>query len=338
MIRSRRSDRFTEWDGNISTLTGANRPKVRDRVSPTSLQHYAECGFRYYSRSVLGLNIVEEPEELETMDAAARGTLVHQVLERFFRKVKESGRPALNESWTDEDRQLLLRILDEELAEARTRGLTGREVYLGHESKMLRADLLRFLDSDEEFRIETGALPVAFEIDIPEQQVAGVTMRGRVDRLDITPDGSRAWVIDYKTGSAYEYRKLRENPLAGGTKLQLPAYLAAAADASEARALYWFITSRGGFERIEFDATPENLALYERTVEAIVEGVNAGVFPAVSGDEDDFYGGWKNCGFCEFDRMCSRRRDYELLQKLESGEMTAWLRVAEAARPPEVSE
>ena len=30
-------------------------------------------------------------------------------------------------------------------------------------------------------------------------------LRGRVDRIDRTPDGKRAWVIDYKSGTIIEF-------------------------------------------------------------------------------------------------------------------------------------
>jgi hypothetical protein len=231
-----------------------------------------------------------------------------------------------------------MQTLDDHLDEARRRGLTGREVYAGHEARMLRADLNRFLEEDSAFRDETGAIPTDIEADIPETVVAGVTMRGRADRIDRTPDGSRAWVIDYKTGSLRPYESMQKgDPLDGGSKLQLPTYLAAVANVAEAQALYWFITRRGGFTQIPFEATPENMTRFQETVDAIVRGVSAGAFPAVSGDENDFYGGWDNCSFCDFDRMCSRRRDADFAAKSGHPEMASWHRVGEAARPPERS-
>ncbi len=336
MLSARRSNSFTEWDGNLATLAPSEWLTVRPKVSPTSLEHYATCGFRYFCRSLLGLTIVDEPEERETIDAAARGSLVHDVLERFFARMKELGRPQPGEPWTEDDRALLLQSLDSALGEAKARGLTGREVYSAHDARVLRADLIRFLEEDNAFRAETGAVPSAFEAEVPEQEIAGVSMRGRVDRVDVTPDGKRAWIIDYKTGSSHEYKDLAKgDPLGGGSKLQLPVYLAAAGKASEATALYWFITHRGGFERIEFDATPENKQRFRDTVEAIVEGVRTGAFPASSGEENDYFGGWNNCRFCDFDRVCSRRRDQEHSLKSSDAAMGPWFRVTETARPPE---
>jgi hypothetical protein len=94
---------------------------------------------------------------------------------------------------------------------------------------------------------------------------------------------------------------------------------------ADARALYWYITQKGGFNReIEYEPTTENQARFRRILEAIVEGVRAGAFPAVSGDEDEYYGGYENCRFCDFERICSRRRDQEFSLKSEDDAVGPW--------------
>jgi hypothetical protein len=154
-----------------------------------------------------------------------------------------------------------------------------------------------------------------------------------VDRVDVTPDGREAWVIDYKSGSAEDYRKeiTADNPLAGGTKLQLPVYMGAAPDAMDVHALYWFITKRGGFEAVSYEPAPEQRDAFPRTLQAIVAGIKAGSFPAVSGEDDEFYGKFKNCKFCDYDRICSRRRDLETAAKEEDPDVVAWRGVERAA-------
>jgi hypothetical protein len=159
-------------------------------------------------------------------------------------------------------------------------------------------------------------------------------MRGYVDRIDVAEDGRRAWVIDYKTGSTRSYEGMKDgtNPLVDGTKLQLPVYLAAVPGAEVAVPLYWFISSAGGFTQMKFETTPENMQRYEQTLAAILEGLKRGAFPAVSGETDDFYGGWKNCQWCDFARLCSRRRDDEFEDKQAHPDLQPWRRVAVTAR------
>ncbi|MCH7810919.1 MAG: PD-(D/E)XK nuclease family protein, partial [Chloroflexi bacterium] len=208
LLRARRSGVFTEWDGNVAEIDADLLVGPGKKVSPTSLETYGACGYRYFARSVLRLNVVDEPDEREMMDAAERGSVIHRVLERFFLHQQERGRPAVNETWTAADEKLLLQIADEELANAAARGQTGLEVYSKHEVRTIGSDLRQFLLADNAFRQETGAVPAEFEQAIPETEIAGVTLRGRVDRIDRTPDGRAAWVIDYKTGSTWEFRDL----------------------------------------------------------------------------------------------------------------------------------
>ncbi len=332
MLRARRSSRFTEWDGNLAALSDVAWLQLQKAVSPTSLEHYAVCGFRYLSRSLLRLNTVEEPAERDVMEATARGELIHRVLDTFFKEMKARRRPSPGEPWSEEDRTLLMRLAQQAMAQAGERGLTGLDLYSEHELRTMRADLGRFLEADSAFRRETGAVPTELETEIPPAEIAGVRLRGRVDRIDRTPDGKRAWVIDYKTGSSSGFADITSDPLMGGTKLQLPVYLQAVPDAAEALAMYWFITQKGGFERVTYEATAENRALFERAIAAIVGGIRAGSFPAVPGDENEYYGGFHNCQFCEFDRICSRRRDYELSAKGGDRDMAPWQEVARAAR------
>lgn len=332
MLRSRRSPNFTEWDGNLSVLQDDAWLELQSAVSPTNLEHYAACGYRYFGRSLLRLNTVEEPEEREMMDPATRGGLIHDVIERFFREQQMRGRPAPGEAWTDDDRRMIVAMLDDALADAQDRGLTGLDIYAGHEARTIRADLALFLEEDTKLRQHTGAIPSEFEAAVPETEVGGVTLRGRVDRIDRSPDGTHAWVIDYKTGSLHdEFEKMRDNPLAGGTKLQLPTYLHAVADAEHAQALYWFITRKGNYETVPYSPSPENDERFKQTLEAIVSGIRSGAFPAIPNEEKEFYNTFDNCGFCDFDRICSRRRDYEQAAKAGHADVAPWANVATVA-------
>ena len=100
LLRARRSRVLTEWDGNVAEIDGDLLIGSGRTVSPTSLEAYGACGYKYFARSVLRLNVVDEPDEREMMDAAERGSVIHRVLERFFLFQQERGRPAANETWT----------------------------------------------------------------------------------------------------------------------------------------------------------------------------------------------------------------------------------------------
>lgn len=333
MLRARAGNHFTEWDGNLADLANDTWLELQKAVSPTALEDYGVCGFRYLCKSLLRLNVFDEPEELEIIDPAERGSLIHATLEAFFKVQKERGRPVLNEAWAEEDLVFLLHLLDEQIAIAKQLGKTGLEIYANHDIRTIKSDMAHFLEADTTFRRETGALPSDFEIRTPEIDIAGVRLRGRVDRIDRSPDGKRVWVIDYKTGSKSPYKKIPSDPLVGGTKLQLPVYLEAARDAEEAHALYWFTSRKGNFDFVEYKASHENRVAFERTLGAIVTGIRSGAFPAVSDEENEQFGGFENCRTCGFDRICSRRRDYELAAKQGDPALSPWQAVAIAAHP-----
>jgi RecB family exonuclease len=333
LLAARRSDRFSEFDGNLAALAGRAFLPADAPVSPTVLEAYGACGFRFFLRSVLRLRGVEEPEEADTIGPAERGTLIHRTLERFFRRQAEHGRPAPHERWTPEDLEALLAVFEEEYERVRRLGRGGLDVYADFDRRVLRDDLAAFLERDSDFREQTGAGPVAFEQRLQPTRVGDVYLTGFVDRIDRTPDGRRAWVIDYKTGSPSPYEGLSAgDPLDGGARLQLPFYVFAAAGAEAVKALYWFVSRRADFKQVEYEDSSVNRDRFAATLAAVLAGVRAGSFPAVPGDEEDFRGGFTNCRFCDFDRLCSRRRDYELQAKWEDEALRPWRRVAETAR------
>jgi RecB family exonuclease len=195
----------------------------------------------------------------------------------------------------------------------------------------MRADLTAFLDYDSDFRAETGAVPADFELRVPATPGATVNLTGFVDRIDRSPDGSAAFVIDYKTGRADDELNAADTFM-GGTKLQLPVYVLAAAGATRIEALYWFISRRGEFKRVTYHENPVNRQRFERTLQAILDGVRAGSFPAVPGPEKEYYGSFDNCHYCAFDRLCTRRRMYEFQEKQADVGLNAWRTVGSTAR------
>jgi hypothetical protein len=103
-------------------------------------------------------------------------------------------------------------------------------------------------------------------------------------------------------------------------------------DAPEVEAAYWFISQRGGFERYEYRATLPNQQRYKQTLAAVLEGLKAGSFPASPGTFDDFYNVFDNCRYCDFDRLCSRHRDQESVDKADDEAFLPWRRIAGVAK------
>jgi hypothetical protein len=329
VVAARRSGRFTRFDGN---LAGLELPSPAERVtSATRLENWATCPFAYLIRNILQVDEVENPEDELQITPRDKGSLVHQALEDFILNVlqrPEPDRPGPHEPWSASDRALLADIGERVCGDYERRGLTGRPIFWHQDRRRIIADLLRFLDADSFYRASHGMRPLAAELEFgfPGARLGTVALalpdgravrfRGFADRVDVADDGT-LHVLDYKTGKADSYRGLSEdNPDVHGQLLQLAVYGQAArllhgTPETAVRAEYWFVSSRGRFERVGYAVTPAVLAHIGRTLQAMVNGIEAGVFPHYPTAQSTSIR--VECPYCDPDAMgvAELRRQYE---------------------------
>ncbi len=297
-----RSRQLTPFDGVLGEATlpallakmGPDRP-----LSPTALESYATCPYRFFLDKVLGLKELDEPEAVDRIDALTRGSLLHRVLQRFLEGLG-GRRPSL--AARDGDQQRLREIALEECESVEQRGLTGYPALWRHDRRSLLEDLVRWYDAELEdpdvARYDEAAYEVRFghawsdeetspiSVDDPiEIDADGARLRltGRIDRIEWSAAHAGMRVIDYKTGRS-DYGP-KEDALDGGRALQLPLYLLAAGrlldrNPEHGVAQYFYATRRG-----DFHAEP--------------------------GD----------CRFCAFDRLCDSSR--ELIRKAKEDDPLA---------------
>ena len=352
LSRARYGSRFTEWDGNVSSAASDARfaDNLLDRVhSPTSLQNWAKCPFSYFLGNVLRLGDTESPEDAHTITPLDKGNLIHGILEEFVNKaIKDGTLPAPAESWNDDHRQALLSIAERHFADFQARGVTGKPVMWRLESDGIRADLESFLEMDAANREKYGVSPMRLEAafgmdgedswDEASWRMKGgdaIKLRGYIDRVDVSPDGRSALVLDYKTGGSGYYNGLKDDPTDKGKLLQLGAYALAAerefGKRVDVRSAYWFPTSRGGFVlapseplSLQDDETRQR---FERVFATLASGVRGGIFPANPGGTGRY--GPENCGYCDFDSLCPSRRTVAWSKKKSDGAVAEYVGLAE---------
>ncbi|MBW3669354.1 MAG: PD-(D/E)XK nuclease family protein [Actinobacteria bacterium] len=326
-IAARRSHRLSRWTGLVGPLAG-EAGVFEDVQSPTGVQTWATCPRRFLFERVLRVAETLRPEDELQMSAVDRGNLIHAALERFLDAVPARTSPT--QPWTAEERAQLDAVVDDLFADAERRGTTGRPVLWRGQRRAIRRDVLGLLDRDEEMRAELGVVPVAGELSfgldadgLPPVEVVTpsgrkVSFRGRIDRVDVAPDATRMVVFDYKSGSDIAYRALGADPVKGGRLLQLPVYALAARlryGDIPTEAAYWFVGEKAGYRRIPVALDERTTRRLHEVLEAVGEGVDAGLFPANPGGRGGREG-FEHCTYCPYDRVCpgDRQAAWERLQ------------------------
>ncbi len=346
LINGRLSARFTRFDGNLATdgdLRGARLPSPIDPdhvTSATRLESWSGCPHAYFVRHILGVQPVEDPEEQYRISPLTLGSLVHYALEHWIADALRDGLiPAAGASWADADIERLRSIAATEAERIANKGLVGRAVYWHRDRQVLMSDLAGFAEMDHRLRSAHASTPLETELPFGMPQAPTppieirlpsgrpLRLRGSIDRVDEGPDGELI-VIDYKTGKSKDYRALSEDePTPGGRFLQLALYAAAAREVlnrpdAPARGAYWFVSQKGKFDTAGYPITEEVAEKALGTVEDIVDGIAAGLFPQVP-DEP----GWRmfvNCEFCEPDHLGTSHQFADYLRIVGDPELEQW--------------
>jgi putative RecB family exonuclease len=166
------------------TRPGEARPARAPSLSPSRAGDFLACPLLYRFRVI---DRLPEPPSA----AAARGTLVHAVLERLFdepaaSRTPETARALLAPQWerliADEPELASLFSDDEE-----------RSAWLREASGMVD----RYFTLEDPTRLE----PLHREHAVEAFLDSGLMLRGYIDRLDVRADGEIR-IVDYKTGTA----------------------------------------------------------------------------------------------------------------------------------------
>ncbi len=307
LLKERQGSRkFTSYDGIFENGEAIEKLRqgysLKDKtLSASRLETYAACPLRYFYRYVLGLKVHPEPERVFQLDPAEKGNLMHSILEETLSKGSAEG-------WLKaRDGQRAGKALEEETQKAfeklEKEGVPGTPALWQWSQFIVRKDLQRELKKVLEERDWT---PVDFEKafgreDQPEvsfQTPAGIfRLEGFMDRVDLSADGKKLRVVDYKSGSKEGFKN---DSVKEGTKIQMPLYLWACRilypDAVPEQAVYEFLTAKGGYGETTFDA--EDWKKVEEPLKVLLttaaEAVEQGLFPAVA----------KACKNCDYRILC----------------------------------
>ncbi|MDX6407601.1 MAG: hypothetical protein QOE13_672 [Gaiellaceae bacterium] len=189
----------------------------------TELERFADCS------SIWFLERLIDPKNIDArVDARLRGSVAHQVLFKFYSGLpKELGTDRVEQDRVDDALAFLRRCLDVAVQGVRLELTDLQERELRHG---LWRDLEAFVR--EEAAAEMPLLPRRFEVlfgserSAPELQRGlelrdGITLSGKIDRIDVDPFSARGIVQDYKAGKhAHSAQQIESEK-----RLQIPLYM-----------------------------------------------------------------------------------------------------------------
>jgi ATP-dependent helicase/nuclease subunit B len=188
--------------------------------SPTQLEIFAACPWRWFSSRLLRLELHDDPDA--DMDPATRGTVYHDALKRFYdAAIARVGGPVfLREpdlAWAEP-------LLREKVAEAMT--ALGADNWLGHpalrpaKTRHLTETLVKYLrwevqENEDAYSTSKRKAPARLRTAVEAHELAfdglrferggvAITLRGSIDRVEVgcdeRVDGARyVAAVDYKS-------------------------------------------------------------------------------------------------------------------------------------------
>jgi ATP-dependent helicase/nuclease subunit B len=195
----------------------------RTSFGVTELERFADCSSAWFVERFL------DPKTIDAQpDAKQRGSVAHNALYRFFTRVPaELGIEKLEPQHLEAATRLMRECLDEAVSRVRM-DLTEMQERELHQT--LWRDLSAFVE--EECESSSPLVPRRFEVSFGSERAApelqrglelggGLTLSGKIDRIDVDPFGARGVVQDYKSGKSAHSARQIESEL----RLQIPLYM-----------------------------------------------------------------------------------------------------------------
>ena len=274
-----RYQEITPHDGLIRPDHPVIQAILARTQSASSLRLLLRNPIGFVWRYGMSLQLPKSGEDPLTLDALAMGELVHQTLEQAlialeadggFAKASEdeirqavgAAATSISHAWELERPIPPRSVWGQTLADARMLGERALALQ-GDDQPMAQAFAeVPFGGTDAK-----SQAPLPWSQDAPvEVPGAGFSIRGYIDRLDLSSDGRTALVRDYKTGKAPRVSDTRPFILDQGKELQrcLYAYAVKAmlGKATEIRASLHYLREDCNIALEEPEATLEDLATY----------------------------------------------------------------------------
>jgi ATP-dependent helicase/nuclease subunit B len=290
--------------------------------SPSALQHFSACPYRFLLHGIHQLRPREQKSALEQLDPATRGALFHEVQRRLFGELQASQLLPMRPAELPRTLALADRILDGVAAENEEELAPAIPRVWRAEIENLRADLRGWIQQAS--AQNEGWVPAHFEYSFgmaldasrdpssarAEAMLAKVRLRGAIDLIEKHPERGTLRITDHKTGKVPQPRPAY---VGGGEYLQPLAYALAAESLLglpvEMSRLY-YCTERGGYQDIPFEISPKTKGWFNRAMDIIDGEIDRGFLPAAPKAGA--------CDYCEYLPVCGPHQEKRVSRKNKS--------------------
>ena len=289
--------------------------------SPTALQHFAACPYRFFLQAVMRLQPREEPEAVDVLDPLMRGALFHEVQFAVLSELRARELLPVRPANFDAVRAAVDRALDEVAAHWADKLWPAIDRVWRDGIDGIRADLREWLRRAA--AADDGWVPWRFELafgladrDRPQADPASVPdpvpvigalrLRGSIDLVERHPRGALR-ATDHKTGKT----RPRDGVVVGGGTVLQPILYALVCERLldepvEAGRLY-FCTADGGFEERIVPLDDEGRQRAAEVVEIVGRALAQGFLPAMPARGA--------CRYCDYRPVCGPHEETRTVRK-----------------------
>lgn len=311
-------NRWSTADGIVDpdpgTLAALREHRLANRsYSPSALQHFSACPYRFALQAVFHFRPREEPARLEQMDPLTRGALFHAVQFELFRELNGGPSPPNVLDVAD-------RVLDRVVARYEDKLAPAIPRVWKSAIENIRTDIRGWLQHVAATQSDWSPLHYEFAFGLPPDPLRdpssttqeavilnGVRLRGSIDLIERHAGTGELRVTDHKTGRA---PKDRPQYVGGGATLQ-PLLYAHAAETllgqSIASGRLFFCTQRGDFSTIDIPLNEESRARLRRVLETIDRSIEEGFLPAAPQTGA--------CALCDYSAVCGPYEETRVKRK-----------------------
>lgn len=188
------------FDGCVGSLEQVRHRLLVRGCSPTELDEYARCPFRYFAKRILQIDALFDPGAVEEVSPAEWGTMIHEILRETYALLHHQGYFVDREGI--DPLQVIESVARDAFARFASNTPTGYALFWELRCEQILSFLKDVVQEDLEELVRSGWRPVGFETpvqcELPEAMGGPLMIQGRLDRVDRHAGHKEIRVIDYK--------------------------------------------------------------------------------------------------------------------------------------------